>query len=373
MRLLYFIPRFASGGAEAFIVNVCEQMVARGHSCGVVSIDARESVYDSRLKKLGVERTTLVGAPPDNLFLLYKNGLAEFENMLSRVAGDVDVIHFNIAQGEELPFIWAAKRQGIPSRILHSHNSGVNSKVKLMGHKLCRALFCDVATSYMACSEEAAQWLLPTKVINEDGYSIIKNGINTARFIYDEERRAVTRRELGISSDPCLLIVGRLDKQKNHAFLLDVLARLVKNEPRVKLVCVGDGPLKRELVTKAKELQIDGNIMWLGVREDVPALLCAADCFVLPSLFEGFPFCLIEAQASGLRCVVADTVSSQCALTDLLEYCSLDADAFVAGITSALHAKTEARCNYASRVREAGYDISATADALLAEYEGRCR
>lgn len=370
MRLLYFIPRFASGGAEAFIVNVCEQMVARGHSCGIVSIDARESVYDSKLEKLGVVRTTLVRMASGNLLSLYKSGLVEFKKMLDSQSGEIDVIHFNVAQGEELPFIWVAKRLGVPSRILHSHNSGVNGAAKLIGHKICKALFRDVATSYMACSEEAAHWLLPVKVLDKGGYSIIKNGIATERFAFNEERRVAARRELGIGFDPCLLIVGRLDKQKNHMFLLDVLARLVRTEPRLKLVCVGDGPLKGELTARANELQLGNSVTWLGVREDVPDLLCAADCFVLPSLFEGFPFCLIEAQASGLKCVVADTVSSQCALTDLVEYCPLNADLFAEEILASLQAKTVTRGCYAKRIREAGYDISATADDLLAKYEG---
>ena len=110
--------------------------------------------------------------------------------------------------------------------------------------------------------------------------------------------------------------------------------------------------------------------MWLGVREDVADLYCAADCFLLPSLFEGFPFCLVEAQASGLPCVVADTVSPQCALTDLLKYEALDVDVFAARIIETLSVERRERRGYAGQIREAGYDIESTTDALLSEYEG---
>lgn len=370
MNLLYFIPRFASGGAEAFIVNVCERMAACGHSCSIVSIDSRDSVYDSKLERIGVERKTLVEGDELGALALYRCGLAAFERYLAERDGAFDVAHFNIAQGEELPFIWAAKRSGIPVRILHSHNSGVNSAAKLAGHKACKALFGNVATSYMACSDKAAEWLLPKGIYDAGDYTIVKNGISTARFAFDGGRRHASRRELGLDDEICLLIVGRLDKQKNHSFLLDVFSRLVKDAPRLRLVCVGDGPLKADLQQKTADLGLRSSIMWLGAREDVADLYLAADCFVLPSLFEGFPFCLVEAQAAGLRCVVADTVSPQCALTDLVAYRPLDVEAFAAGVADAISAEPCTRAGYAWAVREAGYDIGATADALLKEYEG---
>ena len=113
--------------------------------------------------------------------------------------------------------------------------------------------------------------------------------------------------------------------------------------------------------------------MWLGLREDVADLYCAADCFVLPSLYEGFPFCLVEAQTAGLPCVVADTVSRQCALTDLLKFRSLEVDSFVDGVLEALSSVRIERCGYDEIVRGAGYDIESTTDALLVEYEGGIR
>lgn len=373
MNLLYFIPRFASGGAEAFVVNVCEQMVARGHSCSIVSIDSRDSVYDSRLERLGINRTTLVADGCGGALALYGRGLARFKKFLDERNGLFDVVHFNIAQGEELPFIWAAKRSGISVRILHSHNAGVNSVVKLAGHKVCKLLFGNVATSYMACSDKAAEWLLPKSVFFAGNYSIVKNGIATERFAFNSGSREAARRALGLEGVICLLIVGRLDRQKNHSFLLDVFSRLVKDEPRLRLVCVGDGPLRAELQQRANELRLGDSVMWLGAREGVADLYRAADCFVLPSLFEGFPFCLVEAQTAGLRCVVADTVSPQCAITDLVRYRSLDVEDFASGITDAISAEPCNRADYAGTVREAGYDIGETADVLLAEYEGEER
>lgn len=368
MNVLYFIPRFASGGAEAFIVNVCEQMVSRGHKCRIVCIDSKESVYEAKIKKLGILLDTLVEDNQISVFDLYRKGFSAFRLYLQHIAKDIDVVHFNIAQGEELPFVWAAKRAAIPVRVLHSHNSSVNSVVKLAGHKLCRLIFRDVATDYLACSDKAAEWLIPRRIMNSKSYSIIKNGINVSRFSFDEKARESKRTELGIGCKPFVLIVGRLETQKNHSFLLDVMKMVVASNSGVQLACVGDGPLKSELTRKTRELGLMNNVMWLGVRDDIPALLSAADCFVLPSLYEGFPFSLIEAQSEGLRCVVADTISSQCALTDLLTYCPLEVAAFVNGITTALDAGLSDRFHYASVVYNAGYDVESTLNSLMNIY-----
>lgn len=370
MNVMFFIPRFASGGAEAFIVNVCEQMILSGHNCSIVCIDSKESVYESKINKLGIPFDTLVEDCQVSAIALYIKGFFAFRRYLQDNAKGIDVIHFNIAQGEELPFIWAAKNALVPVRVLHSHNSSVNSKPKLVGHKLCMSLFKDVATDYLACSDKAAEWLIPKNVLDTKAYSIIKNGIKVSRFTFDENIRGQKRAELGIGSDPLVLIVGRLETQKNHSFLLDVMRLLVDSNSQLHLACVGDGPLKCSLTSKVRELGLSRNVMWLGVRNDIPALLSAADCFVLPSLYEGFPFSLIEAQSEGLRCVVADTISSQCALTDLLTYCPLDASVFACGIRAVLGADNSDRSHYANTVYEAGYDIESTVDSLMNIYMG---
>lgn len=371
MNVLFFIPRFASGGAEAFIVNVCEQMVLNGHKCRIVCIDSRESVYESKINKLGIPFDTLVEDGNVKAITLYLKGFSAFRRYLQDVAKEIDVIHFNIAQGEELPFIWAAKSASVPVRVLHSHNSSVNNKIKLLGHRLCMFLFRDVATDYLACSDKAAEWLIPKRILATKAYSIMKNGIKVSQFSFDENARKLKREELGIGSEPLILIVGRLETQKNHSFLLDVMKLLIDSDSQLHLACVGDGPLKCDLMSKAQELGLSRNVMWLGVRNDIPALLSAADCFVLPSLYEGFPFSLIEAQSEGVHCVVADTISSQCALTDLLTYCPLDSSVFASEIRAALNTDRSDRLHYAAAVYEAGYDIESTVDSLMNIYTGK--
>lgn len=364
MKLLFFLPTFCSGGAEAFVVNVVEELTQRGHVCSIVSIDGVRSIYDNRLSSIGVTRDELIPSKEDSPAVRYLRAYSLFASYLARYEGAIDAIHFNAAQGEELPFIWIAKRAHIPVRILHSHNSLTTSPIKRVGHYLCKLLFPSVATHYLACSDKAAEWLLPKSVLDSGRYAIAKNGIKTERFRFCEEERSAKRREMGLEQSKCYMCVGRLDYQKNHVFLLKVLNKLLAQDSKATLVLVGEGPLADSLHEQAQALGIEKSIVWLGVRDDVDALLCAADCFLLSSEFEGFPFTLVEAQASGLPCIVSDRVSSSCAITDLVTFSPLDEDEFARKAGKVGVRGATMRDKYADTVKRAGYDIVSTVDTL---------
>lgn len=370
-KVLFFIPRFTSGGAEAFIVNVSERLVRMGYRCDIVSIDGSPSVYDERLRAAGVSRTMLLRKKGGNPALLYLTAYKAFASFMAEHVGEYDVAHFNLAQGEDLPFIWQAKRVGIPTRILHSHCSSVNSLPKLLGHKLGKALFRDVATCFMACSDLAAKWLIPKTVFRHGSYSIISNGIEIDRFRFSSLKRATARKALGLSDELCFINVGRLSMEKNQGFLLESFKRIKRIRPDSVLLCVGDGPLLDRLQEEASLFGISDSVRWLGLRDDVDGLLCASDCFLLPSLFEGFPFCLVEAQASGLPCVVSSAVSSQCAITDLCATSPLDSNVFADHALASALGSHDKRIEYAKIVSDRGFDVEQTANALMRAYEGR--
>lgn len=369
-RILFFIPRFASGGAEAFIVNVAELLSVRGYACSIISIDSRDSIYDSRLVQAGIAREVLVSEKCGSLFELYRKAYSAFQACLSKHSDNIDVVHFNIAQGEELPFIFAAKKAGIPSRILHSHNSQANSFVKVAGHRICKVLFSDVATEYLACSDKAAEWLMPQKVLTSLDYKIINNGIHLNQFEYNPDVRHRTRNELEINAKHCYVSIGRLDEQKNHSFLLDAYKELVKLDPDSVLLCLGEGHLRGSLEAKARDLGVSEQVRWLGLQNDILNILCAADCFVMPSLFEGFPFSLIEAQTSGLPCAVSDRVSRKCALTDLVSFLPLDSIEFARSTYKlVIDNENSNRSSYRSEVEKKGYGIESTVNNLIEIYE----
>ena len=147
--------------------------------------------------------------------------------------------------------------------------------------------------------------------------------MDTSVYLYSDETRAAVRKELGVENDFVVAHVGRFSKQKNHSFLLDVFSEIVEINPDSVLLLVGMGELEEEIKHKANRLKITDKIHFLGVRNDVPQLLSAADVFVFPSFYEGMPNTVIEAQALSLHCVISDTITPEADITGLVEYLPL--------------------------------------------------
>ena len=371
MNVLYFIPSFSSGGAEAFIVNVLENLDRNAYKLNLLCIDAYPGVYDNRLSYIKVKKEVLIKEHISNPILRYFKAYIAFKKYIHKNKKNVDVIHFNIAQGEDLVFIAIAKQEGVPLRLLHSHNSLVNSRLKYVGHLLCKWLFPNVSTKYLACSELAANWLIPSQVLKSKTYTIIKNGINTKNFIFNDVLREKKRRELGFDDNIVLFNIGRLNRQKNQEFLIEVFADVLKKRTNCILVIAGDGELKQLLKNRALLIGVNEKVMWLGNRNDISELLFAADVFLLPSLFEGLPFSVIEAQAAGLPCLISDTVSEECVITDLVKRIPLETEIFSQNIIYTIDEvlRKYGRKQYAEKVALAGFDIQETVHTLVSYYE----
>lgn len=198
-------------------------------------------------------------------------------------------------------------RYGIPRRILHSHNSHddgrLHQRVLTEVHK--RTVWKYV-TDRWACSREAGEYMF----LGRD-FIVLPNAIRAKDYRFDPEARGQIRSEWGITDGTKLYgCVGRLVEQKNYPFLLSLWPSLLQREPHARLVIVGDGELRGELGGMIRDLRISDSVMLLGSRGDVPAWLSAFDVFVMPSLFEGLPVSLLEAQFNGLPCIVSDSISN---------------------------------------------------------------
>jgi len=135
----------------------------------------------------------------------------------------------------------------------------------------------------------------------------VPNGVDVNRFCPDELLRAAARRSLGIPDDqPTVLAVGRFDAVKNHAGMLRAFALIIKQHPNAILLLAGKGPLQDSARTLVDELHLSSSVRFLGVRDDVPDLMRASDCYLMSSLWEGLPNVLIQAAASGLPAVVTN-------------------------------------------------------------------
>lgn len=204
------------------------------------------------------------------------------------------------------------KKAGIPVRIAHSHNNETVHDAKWL-IKLCmQKLYTINATDLFACSQEAGEYLFKNKK-----FKVLKNAIDSSRFIADNDKRQVARHELGIENNFVVGHVGRLHPQKNHTFLLEVFNEIKKLRADAVLILVGSGPLKEEIENKVRSLGLEKDVIFLGNRKDMDYIYQATDVCIFPSLFEGLGIVAIEAQAAGIPVICSDGFPKEACVTPL--------------------------------------------------------
>ena len=205
----------------------------------------------------------------------------------------------------------AAKQHDVPVRIAHSHSANQDKNLKYPIKLWYKRSIPEYATNLFACGKDAGDWMF-----GGASYQIINNAIDVAAYTYGSTKRQEMRRQLGLENEFTIGHVGRFNQPKNHPFLLDIFAALLKKEPDAVLLLVGGGADMPKIQAKVQELGIAERVRFLGVRSDVADLMQAMDVFVFPSLYEGLPVTMVEAQASGLPCIISDKVPPECILTD---------------------------------------------------------
>ena len=195
--------------------------------------------------------------------------------------------------------------------------------------------------------------MYPSRVQNK--VIIANNAIDLESFWFKQQIREQKRKELKIVDETLLLHIGRFTYQKNHTFLIDVFNEYYKMDKSAVLLLVGEGPLRLEIQHKVNTLPCKNNVIFLGVREDIPKLLQAADIFLLPSNFEGLPLVAVEAQATSIPCLLANTITKEAKILDTTEFLPINnINGWLEFISTY---KTRSRYDASEKMRQAGYDI----------------
>jgi len=241
-----------------------------------------------------------------------------------------DIVHLHTKQWKSFLIEKICTERKIPQIIVHSHAtfcSVTNDKLseqEIKKHYCVREQFNEsMATDFWACSEDAADWLFGDKIAKEK-IQIMKNAIDVDKFVYNINVRQRLRNRYGLDKKFVIGNVGRLAYEKNQEFLLYVFGKLYQKYPMFALVIVGDGELRQKLEKQATELGIQEAVYFLGKQENVNELYQMMDLFVLPSNFEGLPITLVEAQASGLRCLCSDIITQEVSITNNLQRLPLE-------------------------------------------------
>jgi glycosyltransferase involved in cell wall biosynthesis len=313
VRVLHAVVNMNRGGAETLLMNLYRNINRNEFQFDFLT--SFEGAYDEEIKKMGGEIYRIPSIREGHL--KYINSLDHFFNTHPYV---IVHAHMDKLSGHILE---RAKLKGAPIRIAHSHStmSEGNIIARLYKWKVGKKINSS-STHQIACSKEAGNWLFS----KTSSYTLLNNSIRPKDFIFDPTQRLRIRTALGLTEQHTLYgHVGRLHKPKNHKFLIDRFAEVLARNKKARLILIGDGPLKEDLQLQAEQLRIDKAVIFAGIRKEIPAFLHGMDVFCFPSIHEGMPVSVIEAQAAGLPCLLSDSITREVDIgADLCKYLPLN-------------------------------------------------
>lgn len=270
--------------------------------------------------------------------------------------GNIDILKF-------------AKKYGIKRRIIHAHNSwsmggGIS---RLFRHRINSWRLRFYVTDYWACSNLAGNWSYPNDIVKKRLIKVIPNAVDIEKFSVKNEVRQRIRKSLNAEEKIIFGHVGRFHFQKNHLFLIDIFDKIHRINNNSVLVLIGSGEDENKVKQKIEEYGIEDAVQFLGTRKDIEELYQAMDVFLLPSLFEGLPVVMIEAQAAGLPCFVADTITKESDISGNVKFypLSLEPEQWAKNIMHELAGFM--RKNMSDIVSSNGYSIDKAAMELFIE------
>jgi glycosyltransferase len=339
------------GGLETMIMNYYRNIDRTKIQFDFLVHRQEKADYDDEILSLGGH---IYHMPMLNPFSkAYFNALDDFFDNHK-----YDIVHSHLDCMSAYP-LKIAQKYGVKVRIAHSHNKSQDKNLKYPIKLLSKHLIPKYATHLFSCGKEAGDWMF-----GGNTYTVLNNAIDTEKYRYDCQIRNQVRDELKISkSDFVIGHVGRFNPPKNHSFLIDVFKSVHDKNRNSKLLLVGTGNGQSNIREKVDDLGLSDSVLFLGNRGDVNRILQAMDVFLFPSLYEGLPLSIIEAQAAGLPCIISDSVPSECRVTDLAE--SLDLNLPIDKWANAVLEKQSAiRKNTYQEIKNAGYDIEQNAKQL---------
>lgn len=285
IKVLHIVTSLSASGVPSVIYNFYSHMDRNLVHFDFVAIPSNVGhTYKAKFEQLGSKVYYMpkkyVGRPKFLYHLMKEGGY--------------DVVHSHIELASAI-YLSIAKAAGISVRIAHAHMAFL-PYTKITHHCL-RFLLNYISTLRVGCSKDAIMGLFG----KDDGF-VLHNAIDVGKFKFSDKIRTEYRKELGVTQKVVVGFVGRLTFQKNIFYLLDIFNEYLKNNDNSVLLIVGDGEEKDKFLEKVKELHLTDKVMCLGARNDVPSLMMAMDCLLLPSRWEGLGMVLVEAQATGLKC-----------------------------------------------------------------------
>lgn len=354
-RLLCIISSMDAGGAETFLMKIYRTLDRTKYQMDFCVNRSKKTFYEDEIIALDGK---VYKIPPKT-----KNYI-EFKKQLTKIIKNNNYQYVLRCTSNSIGFIDVkiAKKAGAKICAVRSTNSkSSGGLLYLLAHKVGLLLYKKYVDIKIAPSDLAAIYTFGEKDYKSGNVFMLNNGLDLNIFHYSEEGRRKIRDEFDLSDNIKIIgHVGRFMKQKNHNFLIEVFNEIYKKDKNTKLMLVGNGELEHHIKEKIKAMNLSEAVVFTGLRSDIPDILSAMDIFVFPSLYEGMPNVVIEAQATGLPCIISDTITKEVNITGKIRFQSLQCskEVWVDAILDTLRSEhKENRTATSMILKKQGYDI----------------
>lgn len=350
IRMLHIVGSMSPSGIGNFIMNIYRNIERNKVQFDFIVHEHREISFDEEIQEMG-----------GKLFYVTRKAVSPRQNFLDikKVVkdGSYKIVFRHTDTATVALDLMAAKLGGAVRRIPHSHSTSTPNKKM---HRIFQPFLNWVSTDFYACSKDAGKWLY-----GHSDYEVIWNGIDIGQFTFSRQKREEVRKKEDLEDKLVFGHVGNFLPVKNHFFLMEVFREILKTEKNATLLFIGGGSLQSQLEERADILKIREHVIFAGVRNDTAELLQAMDLFCFPSFYEGMPIALVEAQASGLPCLISETITDDVIVTDLVCKESLDKTAQEWARLAIKLARETVRADTGAQIKSGGFDVK----ELAAKYE----
>lgn len=344
IRVLHIVGAIYPGGMENFIMNLYSNIDRSQLQFDIAVHAHKENDYTEQIEKMGGKvfvLPRLTKNPLKSLYALYRLVKTNKYPVVIRHTSNALVA----------PQLLVAKMAGAKT-ICHSHNE--TDPQKLI-HKICRLFLGNIADERLACSQKAGEWMFGRKK-----FIIIHNAIDIDKFAYSKEKEERIRKEFKLGDAKIYGHIANFIESKNHLYLLKIFKEISLLDNNAKFFCVGEGDIRPQIETEIENLNLQDKVILTGIRNDVEDFMSCFDVLIFPSIFEGLPLTLIEAQAAGLPVLMSDTITDAVIVSkDLIHTDSIQSEPHhwaLNALKLSDSSKSHRECQRGS-ITQSGYDI----------------
>ena len=350
IRILHYIPGFNFGGIESRFMDIFNAINHNEFQFDIMVLTSAENPMLKSFKDRGGNVYVMPPLSPRSI----NQHIKEVKKFFNE--HNYDIVHCYSPLGYFV--LKYANINGVKGRILHARSSSFGGSSAVWLREILKVLTRKQANIYLAVSKSAASWVFG----NSNKVEVIKNSIDVSKFLYNEQIRSKIRNQLNASNHFLVGHVGRYTYAKNHTFVLKVFKEILKLHPNSRLLLVGTD--LKDIEEHAKALEITDKIIAVGFQNDVSPFYQSMDALIFPSFYEGLPGTLLEAQVSGLKCFVSNTITKEVDVTPEIHFLDLNlpSDEWAKFIIE--HSLNYERKNQLDNIKNSGFELKSSVNRL---------